>query len=60
MGGTSCERLGRDRDLPEAEDPRGGVSVMTVFMGKTPTVGSGKEVTCPLTFGGYVWAINFF
>jgi hypothetical protein len=39
MGDMSCDRLGRDRDLPEAEDPRGGVLVMTTFMGKTPTVG---------------------
>jgi hypothetical protein len=39
MGGTSCETLERDGDLPEAEDPRGGVLVMTTFMGKTPTVG---------------------
>jgi hypothetical protein len=28
----SCDRLGRDEDLPEAEDPRGGVSAL---MGKT-------------------------
>jgi hypothetical protein len=39
MGGTSCEWLEQDGDLPEAEDPWGGVLVMTTFMGKTPLVG---------------------
>jgi hypothetical protein len=41
MGGMSCERLGRGRDLPEVGDPRGGVSVMMAFMGKTTAVGLG-------------------
>jgi hypothetical protein len=34
----SCERLGHDEDLPEGEDPLGGVSVMTTSMGKTQAV----------------------
>jgi hypothetical protein len=37
-GGMSCDRLGRDEDLPEAEDPRGGVSAL---MGKTPAMDLG-------------------
>jgi hypothetical protein len=41
MGGMRCERLERDRDLPEVEDPWGGFSVMAAFMGKTPMVGLG-------------------
>jgi hypothetical protein len=41
MGGMSCEGLRRDGCLSEVEDLRGGVSVMTAFMGKTPTVGLG-------------------
>jgi hypothetical protein len=41
MGGTSCERLERDVDLPEAEDPQGGVSIMMAFLGKTTLVGLG-------------------
>lgn len=56
-GGMSCDRLGRDEDLPEAEDPRGGVSAL---MGMTPRWTSGEEVAWPLTFGDYVWPINFF
>jgi hypothetical protein len=36
---VECGDLGRDENLPEEEDPRGGVSVMTTFMGKTPSEG---------------------
>jgi hypothetical protein len=53
MGGMSCVMLRRDGDLPEAEDPPGGVSVP---VGKTLWWVSGEEVTWPLTFGGYILA----
>jgi hypothetical protein len=38
MGDMSYDRLGRDGDLPETEDPRGGVSAL---MGKIPAMGLG-------------------
>jgi hypothetical protein len=41
MGGMSYERLGRDGDLPKAEDPREGFYVMATFMGKTLVVALG-------------------
>jgi hypothetical protein len=54
----SCERLGRDRDLPEAvilEGPRGGGSVrMALLWGRPLRWASGEEVTWPLAFGDYV------
>jgi hypothetical protein len=53
MGSMSCVRLRRDGDLLEAEDPRGGVSVLE---GRPLWWVSSEEVTWPLTFGGYILA----